>query len=66
MGFFVGGAQGGGADVGVDLSGAKALVAEKLLDAADVGAAVHEMGGEAVAQRGSSCRSTQWGSSCHC
>jgi len=32
----------------VDLGGARALVAEELLDDAEVGAAFQEMGGEAV------------------
>ena len=38
----------GGGDVGVDLGGAEVGVAEELLDAAEVGAVVEEVGGEAV------------------
>ena len=38
----------GGGDMGVDLGGAEVGVAEKLLDAAEVGAVVEEVGGEAV------------------
>src|SRR5258708_7224267 len=37
--------------VRVNLRGAQALVAKKLLDAAQVGAVVEQMGGEAVAER---------------
>ena len=51
MGFAVGFAESGRADVGVDLRGHQAFVAEQFLHAADVGAAVEEMRGEAVAQR---------------
>ena len=39
-----------GGDVGVDLGGAEAGVAEEGLDAAEVGAVVEEVGGEAVAE----------------
>src|SRR2546430_1117501 len=50
MGFFVDGPQSRGADVGVDLRGDEALVAEELLDAADVGAAVEQVGGKTVTE----------------
>ena len=50
MGPFVDLAEAGGADVGVDLRRYQALVAEQFLDAADVGAAVEQVGGEAVAE----------------
>lgn len=40
----------GGGDVGVDLGGGEVGVAEELLDAAEVGSVVEEVGGEAVAQ----------------
>ena len=40
MSLFVCRAKVGGADVGVDLGGDEAFVAQKFLDAADVGAAV--------------------------
>lgn len=39
-----------GGDVGVDLGGAEAGVAEEGLDAAEVGAVVEEVGGEAVSE----------------
>ena len=51
VGTLVGGAESGGADVGVDLRRHQALVAQQLLHAADVGAAVQQVRGEAVAQR---------------
>jgi hypothetical protein len=51
MGFFVSGAEPGGGDVSVDLSRDEALVAEELLDGADVGAAIEKVSGEAVAER---------------
>jgi hypothetical protein len=38
------------ADVGVDLGGLRAGVAEELLDVAEVGAGLEEVGGEAVAE----------------
>ena len=44
-------AQAGGADVRVDLRRHQALVAEQFLHAADVGAAVEQVRGEAVSQR---------------
>ena len=44
-------AQAGGADVRVDLRGHQALVAQQFLHAADVGAAVEQVRGEAVPQR---------------
>src|SRR5437762_8333399 len=50
MRLFVDGPQASGADVGVDLGGDEALVAEELLDAADVGAAVEQVRGKAVAK----------------
>jgi hypothetical protein len=37
-------------DVGVDLGGADVSVAEQFLDGADIGAALEEVGGEAVAE----------------
>jgi len=39
-----------GGQVGVDLGGGEALVAEEFLDAAEVGAVVEQVGGEAVAE----------------
>ena len=44
-------AQRRGADVRVDLRGHQALVAQQFLHAADIGAAVQQMGGETVPQR---------------
>ena len=38
-------------DVGVDLGGGEVGVAEHLLDRAEVGAALEQVGGEAVAER---------------
>ena len=37
-------------EVGVDLSGREALVAEHLLHSAEVGTVLHQLGGEAVAE----------------
>ena len=39
------------ADMGVDLGGGQALVAEKFLDAAEIGPAVEHVAGKAVAER---------------
>src|SRR5262245_21348722 len=50
MGSLVGLAEAGGADVGVNLRGDEAFVAEQFLHAADVGPAIQEMGGKAVPQ----------------
>src|SRR5882724_6941036 len=50
MGPFVHLAQPGGGDVRIDLRRRQALVAQQLLDAADIGAAIQEMGSEAVPQ----------------
>ncbi len=47
----VGAAQPLGRDVRVDLGGAQALVAEQLLDDAQVGAALEEMACELVTER---------------
>jgi hypothetical protein len=44
-------AQALAAHVGVDLRGGEVLVTEELLHAAQVGAAVEQVGGEGVAQR---------------
>ena len=41
-------AQAGGGDVGVNLCGADAYMAEEFLDDTQVGAMVQQMGGEAV------------------
>jgi hypothetical protein len=51
MSLFIRRAQIGGADVRVNLRRDEAFVAEKLLYAADVSAAVQKVGGEAVAER---------------
>ena len=51
MSAFVDFAQAGGADVRVDLRGDEALVPQQFLDTADVGAAVEQMRGEAMAER---------------
>ncbi len=48
MGLFVGRTQVGRADVRVDLRGDQALVAQQLLHAANVGAAIQQVRGEAV------------------
>ena len=40
-----------GCHMGVNLRGAEAAVSEQLLNAADVGAGVEQVGGEAVAKR---------------
>ena len=50
MGFFVGFAQVGRADVRIDLSRDQAFVAQQLLHATDVGAPVEQMGGKAMPQ----------------
>src|SRR5688572_32501468 len=50
MGLFVDGLHAGRADVRVDLRRAEALVAEQFLNAADVGAAIEQVGGETVPQ----------------
>jgi len=50
MRLFVRLAERGGADVGVDLRGDQALVAQQFLHAADVRAAVEQVRGEAVAE----------------
>ena len=50
MGLFVSFAGLGGGHVGVDLGRAKALVAEKLLNDPEVGAAIQQVSGEAVAK----------------
>ena len=49
MRFLICGLQIGRADVRVDLRGDQAFVAQELLHAADVGATVQEVRGEAVA-----------------
>src|SRR4029079_14095359 len=51
MGLLVRGPQAGGADVGVDLRGDETLVAQQLLHAADVGAAVEQMRCKTVSER---------------
>ena len=43
-------AEAAAGDVGVDLGGAEAGVAEEFLDGAEVGAVFEEMGGEGVAE----------------
>jgi len=50
VGFFVGGTEVAGADVRVDLRRDQAFVAEQLLNAADVGAAVQQMRRKTVAE----------------
>lgn len=50
MGLVDGAAQPLGADVGVDLRGGERGVAQEVLDAAQVGAALDQMGRGAVAQ----------------
>ena len=50
MGLPIGGLQATGRDVGVDLGRRQVLVAEQLLDDAQVGAAVEQMGRERVAE----------------
>ena len=51
MGLLVDLSQSGGADVRIDLRRDQTLVAEQFLDAADLGAAVEQVGGKAVPER---------------
>src|SRR4051794_35297800 len=48
MGLQIGGPKSGGADVGVDLGGDEAFVAQQLLNAANIGAAIEQVRGEAM------------------
>lgn len=45
-----GGLPGAGVDVGIDLGGEDGLVAEHLLDNAEIGAVLNEVGGKGVAE----------------
>ena len=44
------GAEGGGVEVDVDLSGGDGFVAEHLLDGTEIGSTLEQMGGERVAE----------------